>query len=123
MDGREGGMEDEGAMVYPDDLDEAGWPQTPAEDPRFLICDGQVKRQALSWLWEPFGRVHDLAFEELDIEDVAPSHLPLLRQAIASLLLQEGMPDLAPDLAAYLTRLEVFVADLERQGKGLTVSL
>ena len=110
---------DEGGMVYPDDMDESGWPLDPASDARFLHCDGHLKEQALELLWEPFGQEHDLSFEAFDIEDVSAVQLPLLHHAIGTLL--EVGVDAA--LGDYLARLQAFVGDLMRQGKGLTVSL
>ena len=110
---------DEGGMVYPDDMDEVGWPQNLTGDARFLHCDQHVKEQALELLWEPFGQEHDLSFELMDIEDVSAGQLPLLHHAIG-MLLEEGV-DAA--LGNYLAQLQAFVGDLMRQGKGLTVSL
>jgi len=109
----------EGGMVYPDDMDETGWPQDLDSDARFLRCDQYIKEQALGILWKPFGQKHALDFELMDIEDVSVDQLPLLSRAIGTLL-QEGVET---DLGEYLARLQVFVGDLIRQGKGLTVSL
>jgi hypothetical protein len=119
LDKGEGVDTDESGMVYPDDMDEIGWPQDLDSDARFLHCDQHIKEQALEVLWEPFGQKHDLDFELMDIEDVSVDQLPLLSHAIG-ILLEEGVET---DLGEYLARLQVFVSDLMRQGKGMTVSL
>jgi hypothetical protein len=109
----------EGGMVYPDDLDETGWPADSATDSRFLHCAQGVKEQAMAQLWEPFGHEHNLNFEELNIEDVPAAQMPMLHHAICTLLDEE----IDADLGEYLAELEVFVSGLMRQRKGMTVSL
>ncbi|MEF2279044.1 hypothetical protein V3W47_12110 [Deinococcus sp. YIM 134068] len=111
--------DEEIGLVYPDDLDDEGWPEDPTADPRFLVCSQSVKEQAFEVLWQPLGEQLGLDFELLDLQDIPAEDVPTALEMMREV--RETHED--GELGAYLERLGAFLAEAMDRGQGVTVSL
>ncbi|MBZ9751368.1 hypothetical protein K7W42_10875 [Deinococcus sp. HMF7604] len=113
-------MTDDGeiGLVYRADVDEQGWPEDPAADPRFLACSQEVKAQAFAALWEAVGQRLHLTFELLELHDVEVSDLGTVREEVA-----KASATADGDLKVYLAQLDDFLSAAEADGAAVTISL